>query len=58
MKSNRSPGRCIRCESMTRSYIGEKDLNGWVMCKHCSKAVEVMEAISDSVVESVRDLDL
>jgi len=38
MHSNRSPARCIRCEAMTRSYIGEKNLHGWVMCKHCSKA--------------------
>jgi len=38
MNSNKSLARCIRCESMTRSYMGEKDLHGWVMCKHCSKA--------------------
>jgi len=49
MHSNRSPGRCIRCESMTRSYIGEKNLHGWVMCKHCSKAPDepMEEAIGD-----------
>jgi len=37
--SNRTPGRCIRCESMTRSYIGIRSPEGSVLCKHCSKAV-------------------
>jgi len=36
--NNRSPGRCIRCEAMTRSYVGVKSERGSVLCKHCSKA--------------------
>jgi hypothetical protein len=40
VNSNRTLARCIRCESMTRSYIGERNLHGWVMCKHCSKAAD------------------
>jgi len=38
MHSNRSPGRCIRCQAMTRSYVGEKSPRGSVLCKHCAKA--------------------
>jgi len=40
MHSNRSPGRCIRCEATTRSYVGIRSVEGRVLCKHCSKAME------------------
>jgi len=36
--NNRTGGICIRCEAWTKSYIGNRSLNGYVLCKHCSKA--------------------
>lgn len=38
--NNRSLGRCIRCEAMTRSYVGIKTVEGRVLCKHCSKSMD------------------
>ena len=54
MHSNRSPGRCIRCEAITRSYIGVK-VKGKVLCKHCAGAQgytdePMEEAIGDGPV--------
>jgi len=31
-------GTCIRCNCKSGSYIGVRSPEGWVLCKHCSKA--------------------
>jgi len=44
VNSNRSIGRCIRCNANTRSYIGKKvtvrGQVGSVLCKHCAGALD------------------
>jgi formylmethanofuran dehydrogenase subunit E len=46
--SNRSLGRCIRCEAMTRSYIGVK-VRGKVLCKHCAGAQGYNEPMEEAI---------
>jgi len=59
VNSNRSIGRCIRCNANTRSYIGKKvtvrGQVGSVLCKHCARAQgytdePMEEAIGDGPV--------